>query len=278
VLAAAVIAYSALALGGSATPAVAAEARAAGVPGSPVTFTYTGGQQAYAIPGFATAVVITAVGAPGGGGDDVALSRGNGASVTATVPVAALPAHTTTLYVEVGGAGTVYSGSSCGAAGCLAGGGGASDVRTTSIATVPDSALTTANDSRLVVAGGGGGLYGGCTGGGSAGDTSVSGPGSGGNGAANQCNGGNLPAKRLTPGTYHVTATYPGSADYRPSASPKRNPQDRQTGSMRLRVVHYLGTSRNDRAKFLAVDQLRRAGLLVPRDLGDLLDRCRRRT
>lgn len=61
-------------------------------------------------------------------------------------------------------------------------------MRTTSIATVPDSALTTADDSRLVVAGGGygGNGVGGCNNqggnGGTAGDTTVTGPGSGGNG------------------------------------------------------------------------------------------------
>src|SRR6266487_5794765 len=121
------------------------------------TFTFTGAEQTYSVPAGATAVTITAVGAPGAeaiSGD----SPGKGAVVTATVP---LPDNTTTLYVEVGGAGS-RDPLSCaphaggfnggGSTTCYgAGGGGASDVRLDSATT----ALAT-TDTRLVVAGGGG--------------------------------------------------------------------------------------------------------------------------
>jgi hypothetical protein len=169
----------------------------------PVTFSYTGAEQTYTIPAYATALVITAVGAPGGGGTGFVQAGGDGASVTATVPVTALPAHTTTLYVEVGGAGTdppstcSPGGFNGGGSGCQGSGGGASDVRTTSIAAVPDSAMTAANDSRLVVAGGGGGGGLGAVNstpcaGGMAGDATVTGPGTGGDGTDNlPCVGGN---------------------------------------------------------------------------------------
>jgi hypothetical protein len=160
---------------------------------SPVTFSFTCTQQTYTIPAHVNALIITAVGAPGGNGGDGA--GGYGASVTATVPVTALPAHTTKLYVEVGGTGPCKSSGSNngGATGSTADGGGASDVRTTSIAKVPDTALTSANDSRLVVAGGGGGGGGepaGPCSGGLAGDVSASGAGAGGS-TGTPCSGGN---------------------------------------------------------------------------------------
>jgi len=158
------------------------------------TFTYTGAEQTYPVPAGAIAVTVTAIGAPGGFGLSGG-APGGGAKVTATVP---LPGDTTLLYVEVGGEGAsgastlpalggFNGGGTAGAAGGA--GGGASDVRTTSIATVADSALTTANDSRLVVAGGGGGgAATPCGGhGGNAGDTSVTGPGNGGDGGTGNC-------------------------------------------------------------------------------------------
>jgi Fibronectin type III domain/Glycine rich protein/Putative Ig domain len=177
-----VLALGVAGLGGQALVSATA-ARAA----TTTTFTYTGGEQTYAVPAGVTAVTVTAAGAPGasGQGGGIGDPGGPGAVVTATVP---LPAGTTTLYVEVGG--TSFNGGGAGGAGGMAGGdgGGASDVRTTSITTVPDSALTTANDSRLVVAGGGGGGAGNdviCADipGGTAGDNSVSGPGAGGAGS-----------------------------------------------------------------------------------------------
>jgi len=172
--------------------AVGAAGLVAGVPApalaaTTTTFSYTGGQQTYAVPAGAIAVTVTAIGAPGGTGFAGA-AGGYGADVTATVP---LPADTTVLYVEVGGAGVspfefaAPGGGGFNGGGSVqvggGGGGGASDVRTTSIAT----SLTTANDSRLVVAGGGGGSGGDfptcATPGGTAGDTAVTGPGNGGN-------------------------------------------------------------------------------------------------
>jgi uncharacterized repeat protein (TIGR01451 family) len=199
---------------GAAVLAAQALATAPGAQAAPTTITFasTGQEQVYPIPPGTTALTITAVGAPGGniGGT----FGGNGAVVTATVPMTALPAGTTTLYVEVGGPGASYTPASCDSSGlaggfnggastnplegCAGGGGGASDVRTTSIATVADSALTPANDSRLVVAGGGGGAgtdlsgTGGNTTGGTAGDTTVTGPGNGGS--------TNIPAGDSSPG------------------------------------------------------------------------------
>jgi hypothetical protein len=169
------------------------------------TFAYTGAEQVFAVPSGTTHVRVAAVGAPGG---SAASAGGNGASVSATVP---LPAGTTTLYVEVGGPGLPWRGFCClsafnggaigtgGVAGETSGGGGggASDVRTCSMSACP--VFATENpacpsdspcivDSRLVVAGGGGGgsLDYGCRGasGGQAGDPSVSGPGAGGAGSA----------------------------------------------------------------------------------------------
>ena len=171
----------------------------AGLPGAPsasgagptTTFVYTGTEQSYTVPTGATAVTITATGATGGPSLN-AKPGGNGATVTATLPV---PAGTTTLYVEVGGAGApgpCFFASQAGGGGfngggssvCGGGGGGASDVRTTPMAAVADPALTTADDSRLVVAGGGGGGGYDCgTPGGTAGDETVAGAGAGGAGS-----------------------------------------------------------------------------------------------
>ena len=151
------------------------------------TFSSTGSEQTFTVPSGVSAVTVTATGAPGG---TSATTGGFGAVVTATVP---LTASTTTLYVEVGGAGQAnpcmagtaaaggFNGGGSSGPTCGGGGGGASDVRTTAINTVPDSALTPTNDSRLIVAGGGGG-GGACVSGGiggTAGDTSVTGAGAG---------------------------------------------------------------------------------------------------
>src|SRR5206468_9149869 len=193
------------ALSGAVAPALMSPA-AAGADTGTTTFTYTGDEQQYAVPPGASAVKITTVGAPGGAIPDPvygSIPGGFGAGVTATVPVAP---GTTTLYVEVGGSrswscdgsaaafngggSTPFVSGQCAGAG----GGGASDVRTTSIATVPDSALTADNDSRLVVAAGGGGAgtcadngFGVPAGGGSAGDSNVTGAG---DGAKNDCDQG----------------------------------------------------------------------------------------
>jgi hypothetical protein len=101
--------------------------------------------------------------------------------VSATVP---LPPATSTVYVEVGcagsgGSGGFFGGGSTGDGG---GGGGASDVRLD-----PASTPLSVTDSRLVVAGGGGG-GGVCSfPGGNAGDGSVTGAGRGANGNDDEC-------------------------------------------------------------------------------------------
>jgi Bacterial Ig-like domain (group 3)/Glycine rich protein len=152
------------------------------------TFTGTGAEQTYTVPIGVSFVTISAIGSHGGFGNNFVLG-GNGAAVTATVPV---PANTPTLFVEVGtpggndnlnGFGGFNGG---GASGDAGGGGGASDVRTCSISVCTDLSL---DDSRLVVAGGGGGGGSGApqcgNHGGQAGDSSVTGPGAG--GAADTC-------------------------------------------------------------------------------------------
>lgn len=141
------------------------------------SFAYSGAEQTLSLPAGVSQVSITAVGAPGGEGG------GNGADVGAVVP---LPAGTTTLYVEVGGAGTSGGGFNGGGnSGSGGGGGGASDVRTCSSSVCQLSS----NDTRLVVAGGGGGATAhACppqttTPAGQAGDSTVTGAGAGGDGS-----------------------------------------------------------------------------------------------
>ncbi len=158
------------------------------------TYTYTGSEQTFTVPSWVASVTIQAVGAPGAPSGSA--QGGYGASVTATVPV---PSGTTTLYVEVGGAGQTGSHSSFNGGGASydsGGGGGASDVRTCSITTCTfflpaglsacqqflsgAAASICSPDPRLVVAGGGGGS-GAATGaaGGNAGDSSITGAGNG---------------------------------------------------------------------------------------------------
>src|SRR6266566_3419608 len=123
------------------------------------TYASTGGEQTFTVPSGVTTVTVTAVGAPGGTESGGITAGRNGASVTATAP---LSAGTTTLYVEVGGPGTMPIGTGGmpggfnggGGSGDGGTGGGASDVRTCSRSTCTN---LSANDTRLVVAGGGGG-------------------------------------------------------------------------------------------------------------------------
>jgi hypothetical protein len=147
----------------------------------PVQFFCTGTEQTYSVPAGVTALRVKAVGAAGAPGtNSKAGSGGLGALVSATVP---LPPGTSTVYVEVGCAGSVGTGGfdGGGSAGD-GGGGGASDVRLD-----PRSTGLTPTDSRLVVAGGGGG-GGVCSlPGGTAGDGSVTGAGLGGQGDDDEC-------------------------------------------------------------------------------------------
>jgi hypothetical protein len=149
----------------------------------PVQFFCTGAEQTYSVPAGVTAVKVKAVGAPGGAGtNSKAGSGGLGALVSATVP---LPPGTSTVYVEVGCAGSVGHGgfNGGGSTGDGGGGGGASDVRLD-----PMSTGLTPTDSRLVVAGGAGGGGTCSTPGGSAGDGSVTGAGQGDRGDDGECN------------------------------------------------------------------------------------------
>ncbi|MGH9018533.1 MAG: glycine-rich protein, partial [Acidimicrobiales bacterium] len=181
--------------------AVVADAPAASAAGT--TYMFSNAEKTYTVPPGVSSVTITAVGAPGGTGFDplaggLASPGGDGATVTATVPVT--PGQT--LFVEVGGQGSIgpcYGGSTAaafnggGIADCGGGGGGASDVRTCSMATCPG----VTPDTRLVVAGGGGGGGGqisanGGTGGtgGTGGDATATGAGNGGNGCDGSCTAG----------------------------------------------------------------------------------------
>jgi len=176
----------ALALGG--TAAAATPCGASGVfsqsgATATCTYSYTGSEQSFTVPAGVGSVGVTAVGAPGGTATcGFGSCGGAGAVVTATV---GLQSGTDTLYVEVGGTGQEDGGHAFngGGSGALAaGGGGASDVRTVS---ADDPASLS---SRLVVGGGGGGgpVSPACfKPGGTAGDTSVTGPGNGGTGTDN---------------------------------------------------------------------------------------------
>ena len=127
-----------------------------------VAYTYTGTEQCYVVTGGVSSVQVVAIGAPGGGAGS---GQGFGAVVGAVVPVSSGE----TLYVAVGGAGTMsgkgaapggFNGGGAGGApsptafgGSGDGGGGASDVRSVSVSTSTELSL----GSRLLVAGGGGG-------------------------------------------------------------------------------------------------------------------------
>ena len=123
-----------------ALPAVAANATA--------TFTYTGGEQTFTVPGGVHSVSVLAIGGAGGA---AAAQGGVGAEVIGELSVT--PGEV--LFVEVGGSGEFGLGgfNGGGRAGELmsGGGGGASDVRTNPLS----EGLSP--DPRLLVAGGGGG-------------------------------------------------------------------------------------------------------------------------
>src|SRR5689334_4671620 len=135
--------------------------------GASRTFSYTGAEQTYTVPDGVTTLFVTATGARGGGPTTgTSLLPGEGAVAMGKISVT--PGET--LYVEVGGAGSVPQGgfNGGGNGGDLgyiseSGGGGASDVRRVS------RSQTGSLDSRLIVAGGGGGSGYPASGGGNAG-------------------------------------------------------------------------------------------------------------
>ena len=157
------------------------------------TYNSTGAELSLTLPAGVSSIDVRAVGAQGSAGspsyDNKSLGGTGGAGGTATATVAVTPS--TTLFVEVGTAGSAGSNGACpgggfnscggfngggqggfGFAGRGGGGGGASDVRTVA-RTLPGSL-----DSRLVVAAGGGG-----GGGGGGGYSSLDGQGSSGGSA-----------------------------------------------------------------------------------------------
>jgi hypothetical protein len=113
------------------------------------TFIYTGAEQTFTVPGGVTSLGVTAIGGYGG-----AASGAGGAPADVIGNIAVTPGQT--LYVEVGGVGEDSGeggeGGFNGGADGIAGGGGASDVRT-----LPMASGLTPTDSRLIVAAGGGG-------------------------------------------------------------------------------------------------------------------------
>jgi hypothetical protein len=121
------------------------------------TFSSTGGEQTFPVPAGVSSIMVQAVGAPGGKLTDPnfgLVPGGSGAVVTGRLMVTARE----TLYAEVGGAGSDYGsygkpGFNGGGQGSYfaAGGGGASDVRTSPRST------GLSHDTRLLIAGGGGG-------------------------------------------------------------------------------------------------------------------------
>jgi hypothetical protein len=165
-----------------------------------VTYLYSGTEQMFAVPAQVHSVHVDAVG--GGGGSSLSdpsgtEAGGSGARMSADVPVT----PSTNLYIEVGGDGEdgagdhgVAGGWNGGGAGTFqfgAGGGGASDVRTS-----PSGPAASLGTRLLVAAGGGGAAYGGPGGtSGSSGGTADSscgqpgGPGGGG-GASSGGSGG----------------------------------------------------------------------------------------
>ena len=99
------------------------------------------GESSFAMPAGIASVTVDAIGAAGAYNSFQPIG-GRGGEVTGVVATIGV----STLYVEVGRAGATGTTQA----------GGASDVRTTSVQAVPDSALTAANDSRRLVAAGGG--------------------------------------------------------------------------------------------------------------------------
>jgi hypothetical protein len=117
------------------------------------TFTHTGAEQTFVVPGGVTSVHVVVIGGAGGEGGEGVLG-GQAARVEADLSVT--PGQI--LYVEVGGRGQdnaaggdiVFNGGAA-AGGGGGGGGGASDIRTVSLL------AGLSPDRRLIVAGGGGG-------------------------------------------------------------------------------------------------------------------------
>ncbi len=119
------------------------------------TFTFTAAEQTYVVPAGVTAVRVEATGAAGAAPSFS--TGGRGAMVNGTVSVT--PGQT--LYVEVGGVGQCNGSGPATQAGA---GGGAADVRTTSVTDgggslcgTPFNQSATSLNSRLIVAGAGGG-------------------------------------------------------------------------------------------------------------------------
>jgi len=141
---------------------------------SEVTFHYTGKEQTFNVPVGVYSLQVEAVGARGGTGTEGA-AGGNGAVVKTSLSV--LPGNV--FYIAVGANGNALSTAAFNGGGMGAqygaGGGGATDLRTVSMAEEPAKTL----GSRILVAAGGGGGGGGSGGAGMGGAAEVG----GGNGA-----------------------------------------------------------------------------------------------
>jgi hypothetical protein len=160
-------------------------------------FAFTSEEQKFEVPAGVTSVEVEAVGSEGGTATTEA-AGGKGAIVRGTLPVT--PGQV--LYVEVGG--VTFNGGGSSVFGDQGNGGGASDVRKTSIGIEPSPGGEASLNSRLLVAAGGGGGGGGqfppeeCTGGaggnaeegGTNGTSCVGFPGGGGGGGGEAGKGG----------------------------------------------------------------------------------------
>lgn len=148
-------------------PALGVEMRASPVvQAAGTTFSYTGGEQSFVVPPGVTTLHVVATGASGADNADSSTYpdsyngfAGGGAQVTADISVT----PNQTLYIEVGGSHgsqSLYTGGWNGGGSGEYAGGGATDIRTCSIATAPGCPALTgspASDPRILVAGGGGG-------------------------------------------------------------------------------------------------------------------------
>ena len=179
------------------------------------------GEQVFIVPAGVNSVGVTLVGAAGGSGGDAANSNDSAAGGPGSVADAQLAVHPDeVLFAEIGGAGSIAgpgaNGGGWGDPSLGGGGGGATDVRTCSVATTnplePVGCVgTNSLASRLLVAGGGGGAGGasvdgnatpGTGGGGGSGGSGPQGVGGGGGGGADAtlANGGGGGGGAMTTG------------------------------------------------------------------------------
>lgn len=195
---------------GGAVSMTATAAGAAAPTSETKTFGYTGAEQSFVVPAGVTSIEVSAIGGSGAAAENTSIGAskgGQGAQVDGSLAVT----PGSTLYVEVGGNGTLSAGGFNGGgfssppfAETPGGGGGATDIRTSPCgSTCPGT--TTSLGSRLIVAGGGGG--GGATGN----PAAPGGAKKGGNGGASDHAGAGSGVVNGPTGGNHGSATVPGA-------------------------------------------------------------------